>query len=222
MTAGRRRCALTEAFAPAIWAKASLVRHTFCSVQASVSVQTILWTDTDGSRARCHLRFSFATLPAVSLISVPPDGCFPTRIAVLASSVPPNETFSALIAVWRPSVPPNACFPAPTTVFASSVPPNAVSPAPPPTGCHGRRQRRAAAVGSVLWPSSRRPLPRIVCGRGIQTRVNSAPVSRMRPRPRRQPQLPDNRRLPSMSRCGQLPLSLANQSPRRLIRFADK
>jgi len=83
----------------------------------------------------CHLRFSFAALPTVSLISVPPDGCFP-----------------APIAVWMSSVPQNACF-----------------PAPPPTGCHGRRLRHAAVVGSVQWPSSRRPLPRDVpdTGTGI-------------------------------------------------------
>ncbi len=113
--------------------KGVAVPHTSCSGQAPL--RSNLWTDTDGSRVRCHLRLSFAALPAVSLISVPS-----------------NESFPARIAVWRPSVPPNACF-----------------PAPPPTGCHGRRLRHAAAVGSVQWPTSRRPLPRDVqdTGTGI-------------------------------------------------------
>ena len=149
------------------------------------------------------LRFSFAALPAVSLISVPPNAVSQARFAVLpfsvppntifpapttvfVPSVPPNACFSAPIAVWRPSVPPdasfpariavlassvplNACFPARIAGWASSVPPDGCFPAPPPTGCHGRRLRRAAAVGSVQWPSSRRPLPRDVpdLGTGI-------------------------------------------------------
>ena len=54
------------------------------------------------SRARCYLRLSFAALPAVSLISVPPNACFPAPTTVLASSVPQNAFSPAPLAV--PSV----------------------------------------------------------------------------------------------------------------------
>ena len=87
-----------------------------------------------------------------------PNAVSPARIPVLAFSVPPDGCFPARIVVLPPSVPPNACF-----------------PAPPPTGCHGRRLRHAAAVGSVQWPSSRRPLPR-----DVQSPVTGIPARMIR------------------------------------------
>ncbi len=145
MTAARRRCARSSAFAPAIWAKASLSGALPAVVHVAISVSTSRHRLPAVSLISVPPDASFPAPPAVSLISVPPDASFPARTAVLVLSVPPNESFPAPIAVWRPSVPPDASF-----------------PAPPPTGCYGRRLLRAAVVGSVQWPSSRRPLPRDV------------------------------------------------------------
>ena len=64
------------------------------------------------------------------------------------------------------------------------MPPDASFPAPPPTGCYGRRLRRAAVVGSVLMALLAAAVALECSGpwRSGPTRVQQSPAAYPRPR----------------------------------------